>query len=60
MKTELIDGNNSIRIDNFAFSACSSLEKIELPAKLKKVNGSAFYGATALRSIIVQKGNKSF
>ena len=55
-----LGNSNLTSIGDFAFAACSSLEKIELPALVDNVNGSAFYGATSLHTIGVQKENAYF
>ncbi len=54
-------GNNKLStVGYFAFSGCSSLRSLELPANLKNMDGSALFGAQALTSVTVQKGNTAF
>lgn len=47
-------------IGDLAFAYCSSLREFEVPSEVNYLNGSAFYGASSLRSIKVQKGNVDF
>ncbi len=54
-------GNNKLEtVGAFAFLNCGSLRMFELPANLKYIDGSALFGAQALTSITVQKGNTAF
>lgn len=54
------EGNSKLqKIGQFAF-AYSGLSRFELPANVKSIDGSAFFGASSLKSITVNKGNTSF
>ncbi len=54
-------GNSKLEIiGDSVFADCGRLERIELPASLHTINGSAFYGATALYEIRVQLGNTTY
>jgi hypothetical protein len=59
--TVIFEGESKlVSIGDLAFSNCSSLERIELPASLESVNGSAFFGANVLEAITVRSTNKYF
>ena len=44
---------NTIRIANFAFNGCSSLEHIDFPEGLETIYGSSFIGCTSLKEVIM-------
>jgi len=39
-----------------AFSGCTTLKSVELPATIKKINGWAFDGCSALESVVLKEG----
>jgi len=51
--TEVVFHNKVITIGRCAFSRCSTLERIELPAGLLRLERDAFYGCPSLRGEIV-------
>lgn len=47
-------------IGDYAFTYCGRLSRIDLPEKIAYVNGSAFYGATSMKTITVPDSNSYF
>ena len=45
-------------IGQVAFSVCTSLTSIEIPASVKKIGDCAFAGCTSLQTITFEKGSK--
>ena len=52
--------SNLISIGDNAFANCTKLRRVDLPASLKSVNGSAFFGTTSNMEINAAPKNKHF
>ena len=52
LKCVVFEGENTA-ISPGAFEGCTSLERVYLPSKLKKIRNETFYGCSNLRSVII-------
>ena len=54
--TSVVLGDSVKSIGDYAFSRCSSLTNIEIPASVTSIGASAFYNCTGLTSINIPEG----
>ena len=50
---ETIDGYSVTSIGNYAFSYCTSLESVTIPASVTTIGDCAFYGCTSLHTVVL-------
>ncbi len=55
-----VDGYPVTRIEDEAFSSCSKLTGITIPASVTVISETAFYGCTGLTAFAVDAGNPAF
>ena len=53
---ESVDIPNATLIDDRAFSTCTNLPEIEIPATVQEIDACAFYKCTSLTSVVVPSG----